>query len=290
MTDIGFLGLGSMGSAMVRRLLEQGHHVTVWNRSSDAVDALVELGAERAETAADAVAVGLSISMLANDDAAEQVLDEATFAAGRGGLHINMASVSPTSADRLATRAAEAGVAYVACPVLGRPPVAEAGRLNILAAGADGDLDRATPALESLGARVWRLGETPRVANVVKIAVNYQIIHALQAIGESVAMVERHGVDAADFTELLSSTLFGGVVYSGYGDMIAHRRYAPPGFTVGLGLKDLGLAEDVAAEVGVELGAAPVLRDAFERTLTDDELGELDWAAIAEITRRGGAG
>jgi len=290
MTDIGFLGLGSMGSAMVRRLLEQGHQVTVWNRSSDAVDALVELGAERAATAADAVAVGLSISMLANDAAAEQVLDEATFAAGRGGLHINMASVSPMSADRLAARAADAGVAYVACPVLGRPPVAEAGRLNILAAGADGDLDRATPVLESLGVRIWRLGETPRVANVVKIAVNYQIIHALQAIGESVAMVEGHGVDAGDFTELLSSTLFGGVVYSGYGEMIAQRRYAPPGFTVGLGLKDLGLAEDAAAEVGVELGAAPVLRDAFQRTLADDELGELDWAAIAEISRRGGAG
>lgn len=285
MADIGFLGLGAMGSAMARRLLEQGHDVTVWNRSDGPVDELVAAGARRATTAAEALAMPLSASMLANDEAADAVLTAEALASGAGGLHVNMASISPASADRLVERAAVAGIGYLACPVLGRPPVAASGGLNLLVAGRAEDIERAEPLTAALGVKVWHIGDEPRAANVAKIAVNYQIIHALQAIGESIAVVERHGIDTSGFVDLLTSTLFGGVVYSGYGAMIAERRYTPPGFTVQLGLKDLGLAEAVASEVGVALAAAPVLHDAFERTLEATRSQHLDWAAIAEVSR-----
>ncbi|MGX5682853.1 NAD(P)-dependent oxidoreductase [Schumannella luteola] len=281
---IGFLGLGSMGSAMAGRLLETGHDVLAWNRSPGAAEALA--GASVASTAAEALAQPVSFSMLANDEAADAVLSVEAIGDAPGRIHVNTASISMRLAGVLQERFESAGVRYVAAPVLGRPPVAAAGRLNILAAGAPDDVDAVLPHLEALSARVWRLGEKPPMANAVKIAVNYNIIHALEAIGESVALVERQGIDANEFTELLSSTLFGGVVYDGYGRIIAEQKYVPPGFTVTLGLKDLSLAEEIAEAGGVTLPTAPALRAVFERTLAEPSLADADWAAIAEVARR----
>lgn len=285
MATIGFLGLGSMGSAMARRLVDAGHDVRVWNRSPAAAESLVAAGATRVATPADALSTGLSISMFADDTAAEGVLDSAAVAQARG-IHVNMASISPAAADRLAGLFAGAGVGYVAAPVLGRPPVAAAGKLNILAAGPATVLDAVIPILEVLGARIWRLGENPRVANVVKVAVNYNIIHAIQALGESIAMTERQGVEPALFHELLTSTLFDGVVYRGYGAEIVEQSYDPPGFVMELGFKDLRLAEEVAAETSVALPTGPALRRVYEIAVADDGLSALDWGAAAEVTRR----
>ena len=86
--------------------------------------------------------------------------------------------------------------------------------------------------------------------------------------------------------ELLTSSLFGGVVYNGYGNEIARQGYYPPGFHIELGRKDLQLAEDVAAASGVKLATMPALISVFERALADAELSQGDWGAIAEVTRR----
>jgi 3-hydroxyisobutyrate dehydrogenase-like beta-hydroxyacid dehydrogenase len=286
MATVGFLGLGTMGREMARRIVDAGHDVVVWNRSADAVGPLVEAGARAADSAAAALAAPISFSMLANDDAADATLSAAHLAGEPGRLHVAMASLSPAAAVRLAARHAEAGVGYLAAPVLGRFTVAAAGELNIIAAGAPADLERAAPFFAILGKRVWTVGAEPRIANVVKAAVNYDIIHAFQAIAESVALVEANDVDAGLFTELLSSTLFPGPVYGGYGAMIAERRYTPPGFTMTLGAKDLGLVEAIAAEAGIELPSAPVLRQAFDAALASDDLRDVDWSAVAEITRQ----
>jgi 3-hydroxyisobutyrate dehydrogenase-like beta-hydroxyacid dehydrogenase len=285
MATLGFVGLGTMGSAMARRLVDAGHEVHVWNRSRDAVDALVEVGALAADSPGDALAAGISFSMLADDDAAEAVLDDEAAALSRG-IHVCMASISPAQADRLEARFEGAGTQYVAAPVLGRPTVAAEGRLNILAAGADGAITEVSPFLEALGSRIWRFGDRPRQANVVKVAVNFNIIHAIQALGETIAMTERHGVEPAAFHELLVSTLFDGVVYRGYGKEIVDQSYVPPGFIMALGFKDLRLAEEVAAEGGVTLPTAPALHRVYEIALADDDLARFDWGGAAEVIRR----
>lgn len=285
MTTIGFLGLGRMGSAMAGRLVESGHDVLVWNRTPDAASSLVEAGARLVDEPGEALAAGLSVSMLADDAAAEGVLDRATVGRARG-IHVNMASISPAAADRLEALFGDADAAYVSAPVLGRPAVASAGRLNILAAGPDAAVEAVLPILETLGARVWRLGERPRIANVVKVAVNYNIIHVIQALGESIAMTERQGVDPALFHELLASTLFDGVVYRGYGAEIVEGAYDPPGFAMPLGFKDLRLAEEVAAETDLVLPTAPAMHRVYEIALADAELGGYDWGAAAEVMRR----
>ncbi|MEV1130710.1 NAD(P)-dependent oxidoreductase [Agromyces sp. NPDC049794] len=286
MTRIGFLGLGNMGSAMAGRLVAAGHEVVVWNRSPEAAAALVASGATLAADPADALAAPISFSMLANDEAAESVLTAEHLRGDEGRVHVNMASISAAAADRLQAVHEEVGVDYVAAPVLGRPTVAEAGKLNIMAAGPAELVDRVEPLLAELGVRVWTFGDVPRRANVTKAAVNFMILHALQALGESITLVEAHDIDASDFVELLTNSLFGGVVYSGYGPMIAERRYSPAGFSMALGLKDLGLAEGLADEKGITLPTAPVIRDRFERALADDELKDYDWSGVAEVTRR----
>jgi len=283
---LGFIGLGSMGGAMAARLVEAGNDVVVWNRSAGPVADLVARGARAASSVADALATDISFSMLANDDAVEQVLNAAALSRAQGRTHVMMASISPSLAERLAADFAAAGVSYVAAPVLGRPEVAGAGQLNILAAGDRADIERVRPYLDVMGKRVWEIGDRPQVANVVKAAVNYNIIHAMQAIGESVAMTERQGVDPALFTELLSSTLFGGVVYTGYGGMIARQAYWPAGFQIALGRKDLGLAQEVAVASGVTPATLPALIEVFDRALADPQLREGDWSAIAEVSRR----
>jgi 3-hydroxyisobutyrate dehydrogenase-like beta-hydroxyacid dehydrogenase len=285
MATIGFLGLGTMGKAMASRLVEAGHDVVVWNRSQGPVDDMVALGARAASSPAEALATGASFSMLANDQAAEAVLSAEHFSQG-SGFHANMASVSPDCGARLAAVAKEAGIAYIGSPVLGRPAVAAAGKLNILAGGDPETIAQAEPFYSVMGVRTWPMGERPELANLVKVAANYNIIHALQALAESIALVEKNGVDPEAFVDLLSNTFFAGVVYQVYGNLIATREYLPAGFTIDLGLKDLSLAEQAAASSGTSLPTAPVLRQVFEAALADDSLDGFDWAAIAEVTRK----
>ena len=287
MAEIGFVGLGTMGSAMVRRLLSEGHDVTVWNRSASRADALVEAGAVLADSLEQALSTGLVLSMLAGDASVEGTFTGALLASAPAGtVHVNHATISTQAARRLASLHSEAGVAYVAAPVLGRAPLAAQGLVNIVAAGSPAALERVRPVLEALSKRLWVVGDEPSAASLVKIGVNYNLIHALQAIAESVTLMEHGGVDATTFVEILTDAAFTGSAYTGYGAMIAEQRYTPPGFTVGLGLKDLSLAEAAAGELGVVLATAPVLRDMFESALADPALADLDWSAIAEVTRR----
>lgn len=288
MTTLGFLGLGRMGTAIAGRLAAAAVPLTVWNRSRSASEQqLIDAGATRAASPAEALAAPVSFSMLADDAAVDSVLSaENIGASDQQRIHVNMASISAAMADVLAARFADAGVLYVSAPVLGRPEVAAQGKLNVLLAGPAEALDVVDPYLAHCSVRRWRFGDTPRQANAVKVAVNFMILQSLESLGESIALVESQDVDAGQFVELIGASLFGGVVHTGYGAIIAERRYTPPGFTVALGRKDLGLAEELAAEGRVDVPMAGVLRDRFETALADPDLKDLDWSAVAEVSRR----
>lgn len=287
MQQVSFVGLGSMGQAMVRRLLSAGWSVTVWNRSPAAVEALVAEGAVPATSLAEAFEAGPVLSMLSNDAAVLGVFSETALAAegcaGRG-LHVNMATVSLAASKTLAERHAQAGIGYLAAPVLGRPPVAQNGALNVLVAGDPALVRQLAPAFDVLGKRTWNFGVDPSKANVVKIAMNYALVHAIQAMAESIPMVERHGVDPQALVDLMSGSFFPGPVYSGYGREIADAEYQPAMFTTMLGLKDVSLAAAAADAVGLELPGIPALRSLFESALKQG-YAEYDWASIAEVVR-----
>jgi len=287
---VGFIGLGNMGSAMAARLIEGGYDVTVWARTTSKVDPLVERGATRAAAPEDVIATGVVLSMLSNDDAVRQVFTrERMDTAPEGSIHVNHATISPSAAREFALMARETGTRYVSAPVLGRPAAVVAGELAVLVSGRPEDLTAVMPLLETIGRKVWDLGPSPESAPGVKILVNYLIIHAIQALAESVTLLERQGLDAEQFVDIINASVFPGAVYRGYGHAIATSAYTPPGFTSSLGVKDLRLALDLADHLNVGLPTGAVLQEVFEEAV-ENVGADLDWASIAEVTRRGAAG
>jgi hypothetical protein len=284
--QVAVVGLGSMGTAMAARLLDQGVAVAVWNRSAKQPAELVAAGATFV-TLEEALKTRFVISFLSNDAAALEVFSETNLAfTGSETIHLNMSTLSTETTRHLATLHANHGVGYVATPVLGRPAAITNGKLLIVAAGSPELVEAASPVLEKACARFWNVGEDHTKAILVKLGVNYNLIHALQAIGESVALVESGGVDPNTFVEIITHTAFTGAAYVGYGPMIVNRNYTPPGFSVALGLKDVKLVESAAEELDLKLPVAPVLHALFEQALADPELKDLDWSAIAELTRQ----
>jgi 3-hydroxyisobutyrate dehydrogenase-like beta-hydroxyacid dehydrogenase len=286
---VAFLGLGAMGAGMTSRLLDEGFAVTVWNRSPGPAQQLAERdGVDTAGSVAEAFgARSIVHSMLTDDRVVLEVFsDELLAGVPAGRVHVNHSTISPGAAAELAERHARHGVGYVTAPVLGRSTVAATGALLVVASGEASAVETALPSLQSLGSRVWNLGTDPRLGSVVKIAVNYSILNALQSITESVVLVESAGIDPSTFVEILTHTAFSGSAHKGYGPIIAEQRYLPVGFAMSLGLKDLTLAENTAAELGVSLPVAPVLHELFDAAMADPALAELDWSAVAEVTRR----
>lgn len=289
--EIGFLGLGAMGRAMAAKLLSAGHRVRVWNRSPGPAQELAKLGAEVASEPADAFRGEVAITMLADDAAYRSVglLGPVLDRAPRGMIHLNTATVSVELTRELTEAHAARGLGYVAAPVFGRADVAAAGKLTIVAAGAAEALDRVGPIFDALGQRTWRLGSDPTQAAAAKIAGNFMIASAIETMAESTTLAARHGVPAETLLEILTSSLFSAPVYRNYGAIITGRKYQPPGFRLRLGLKDVRLALAAGEGVQVALPFASVLRDAFLEAVAHGD-GDLDWAALAEVSRRRAGG
>lgn len=285
MSQIGFVGLGTMGAPMARRLVEAGHDVTVWNRSAGPADELVEAGAQRAETVGGAFDQEIVLSVLADDGAVEeQVLASGVLGESRCVVHVNMATISPQLADAVERAHAEHGIGYVAAPVLGRADVAAKGELNILLAGGEDAKKVARPILEELAAKVWELGDKPSRANIVKIAVNLLLGAAITATAEATALVEAYDIDSAELIDLVGHSLFPGPVYSGYGSSMNDHSYRPAGFTTRMGLKDTRLALDAAHSHSLALPVASLVQDALLQAIAQGA-GDDDWAALAEVAR-----
>ena len=284
---VGFIGLGAMGSAMASNLLAAGHAVTVWNRSAAATEPLASLGARVASTPERAVLGEAVCSMLANDQAVRAVfLDGGLLdAMDPGTVHVNHATISVALAQELAEAHAARGIDYVAAPVFGRPDAAAAARLQIVAAGKPAAVETVRPLLEAMGAKIWPMGEAPERANVVKIAGNFMLAAAIESMAEASALTRAHGVGAAEFLELMTSTLFAAPAYQGYGKLIAEQRYSPAGFAMPLGLKDVGLALSAGEARRVPLPFAGVLRDNFLDALAHGG-EELDWSALALVAAK----
>lgn len=284
---VGFIGLGAMGSAMASNLLKAGHTVTVWNRSPAATEPLASLGAKVARTPDRAAQGDALLSMLANDQAVRQVFieDGVLDAMDRGTVHVNHATISVALARELTEEHARRGLEYVAAPVFGRPDMAAAAKLNILAAGRAEAIGRVAPLLAAMGSRTWPLGEMPERANVAKIAGNFMLASAIESMAEASALARAHGLGARDFLEIMTSTLFAAPAYQGYARLIAEQRFKPAGFALPLGYKDVGLALAAGEAARVPLPFAGVLRDSLlEALATGDE--DVDWSVLSQVAAR----
>ena len=282
--NVGFIGIGSMGAAMVPNLVKAGHRVSVWNRDAAAAKALEGVTVLTSPAAAfenDAV-----LTMLSDDTAVRNVVVDsgALASARRGCVHVMMATISLALVEELQELHHSAGVAYVAAPVFGVPAVAAKGELNIMAAGHAEAVATVQPLLDALGQKTWHLGDDPKHANVAKIAGNMMITLAIEAMGEATALTESYGLKAGDFLDVVTNTMFASPSYKRYGGNIASNRYEP-GFKLTLGLKDVNLALDAAKAKHAVLPAAEIVRENMLKAV-DQRLGDKDWSALAKVTRR----
>ena len=285
---IGFIGLGHMGSGMAANLLKAGHEVTVYNRTTGKVQALVEQGAHGAAQVADACRGDAVITMLADDGALVSVAfgDQGVIGSLRkGASHISMSTISVALSERLAAAHAHAGQRYIAAPVFGRPEAAAAAKLFIVAAGAPDAVDTCLPLFEALGQKTFSVGSKPQAANLVKLSGNFLIASVIEALGEAIALVSKAGVDRRQYLELLTSTLFTAPVYKTYGGLIAEQKFEPAGFAAPLGHKDISLTLAAAESLRVPMPLASLLRDRFLTLLAQG--GEsLDWSAIGQLAAK----
>jgi 3-hydroxyisobutyrate dehydrogenase-like beta-hydroxyacid dehydrogenase len=283
--DVGIIGLGKMGRGMAASLARAGHTVRAWNRSPEGAQGIP--GVTPVTSAAEAFAGDAAITMLADDAALEAVVVEGGLldGAGRPKVHLGMSTISVALAERLTAVHERAGIAYVSAPVFGRPDVAEAGKLNIVVAGPSAAIDGAAPVLDAMGAKTWRYGEEPKRANAVKLAGNFMIVSAIEAMAEACAFTEAHDVTGGDFLDLVTNTIFAAPVYKNYGAAIAASRYEPPGFGLKLGAKDVRLALQAAETAGVPMPFASVLRDNLIDAISHGD-GHKDLAALATVAAR----
>jgi 3-hydroxyisobutyrate dehydrogenase-like beta-hydroxyacid dehydrogenase len=283
--NVGFIGLGQMGTAMAGRLLRAGHEVTVYNRTPRKAQALVDQGAHLAARIADACQGDAVITMLADDNAVENVVF-----GERGVLrnlrtdtvHISMSTISVALSERLADMHATVGQRYVAAPVFGRPEAAANGKLFIIAAGKPDVVEACMPLFNAMGQKTTRMGDMPFEANLVKLSGNFLTASVLEALGEAMALVHKAGISRQQYFELLTSTLFTGPLFTNYGGLIANERYEPAGFPAPLGEKDIRLALAAAETLRVPMPLASLVHDRLQ-TLIARGGEKLDWSAIGQL-------
>src|SRR5271165_2259707 len=281
---LGFIGLGHMGLPIATNLLKAGYQLRVYNRTRQKAAPLIAAGAKWVDSPGGVIEPGgIVFTMLADDAAVESIAvghpDFLDRFAGVG-IHISMSTIAPQTARDLAEQHSKKGVAYLAAPVIGRPDRAAAGSLFILLAGESNAKQVVDPLLKNLGQRIFEFGQKPWQANVAKLVVNFNIAAAIECMAEGFTLAEKEGIPRLKMAELLSETLFSGVVYKGYGDLVARHQYEPAGFGLRLGWKDVRLVLQVAQESETPMPIGSLLRDRFLSALAKHR-DDLDWSALA---------
>jgi 3-hydroxyisobutyrate dehydrogenase-like beta-hydroxyacid dehydrogenase len=287
--EIGFVGLGRMGTAMAANLAGSGGHVIAYVRSPDHIDRLEALHLAPTTDFTKLFECNVVISMLPDDDAAHEIVfgreDIGLIGLAKGlmpgAVHLSMSTISTATASQLQSEHERHGQAFVAAPVFGNPAAASARQLFIAAAGAPADVERCQPLLQKLGQRTFVIGTNPADANLFKLLGNMMTATALEMLGEIVAVIRKRGLDPQPFLDLMTSTNFGGRVHKLYGDRIVAQSYEA-GFVMPLALKDVRLALTEAENAGAPMPSVGVVRD---RMITGIARGhaELDWTALGLI-------
>lgn len=287
---IGFMGLGQMGRGMALRLLDCGHQLVVWNRTREASHECSARGAVVADVPLDAVTTDIVISMLADDSATKSVWIESGLLQqlAPSTLHLNMASVSLRLGKQLDDLHRHYGSAYVSAPVFGRPEFAARGELDIVAAGTPQALARCEPLFKVLGRRWFRVADEAPKANALKVARNFLLATIIQSLGEAMALAEKAGIDPRVFHNIVTSTAMNSSSHINYGRLMLGNPDNPT-FTLKLGLKDVELALQTAADLGLSLPSAELLR-AQHRSAIAQGYGERDWAALGTFIMDSAAG
>jgi 3-hydroxyisobutyrate dehydrogenase-like beta-hydroxyacid dehydrogenase len=289
--NIGFIGLGRMGRGIALQLVAGGHDVLVYNRTPGRAGELLEAGATEVASVAEACAGReIVITMLADDAALEGVTLGPAGLLGSlapGSIHLAMGTHGVETIAALAGAHADAGQTLVGAPVLGRPNVAAAGNLGIIAAGAPEAVSVCEPLFTLIGRRVFDAGTAPECASAVKLANGFLLGCAIEVMGEAFSLVRKYGVDPEIFHDVLTGGLFSAPAYQTYARIIVDQAYDEPGFTTELGLKDANLILAAAHAANLPIPSANVWRDRLLGAIAHGG-AQQDWAVVAREQARAG--
>jgi 3-hydroxyisobutyrate dehydrogenase-like beta-hydroxyacid dehydrogenase len=287
--NVGFIGLGRMGSGMASRILSGGHDLAVFDAVASQMSPLARAGARAAASLAD-VCTGrdIVVTMLVED---ATVLDVALGTGGLcdslspGAIHLVMGTHGVATVRTLEARHAGASQHLVAAPVLGRPDLAAAGQLGIVAAGDERAAQRCEPLLTLMGRRIFHAGAKPESATAIKLANNAVLGCAMVAMAEGFALVRKYGVVPQVFQDVMTEGLFSAPAYKVYGQKMVDESFDQVGSPVHVGLKDANLIAAAADLARVPMPSHNVYRDRLLGAVAHGD-GDRDQAVLAREQAR----
>jgi len=281
---VGFIGVGRMGQAMARRLLDAKHDVGIYNRTAAKAKPLADTGAKVVSSISEVSRYGeATYTMLADDAALEDVVfqnDGLLQSLPKGGIHVCAGTHGIAVIRKLKAAHAENGQMLVTAPMLGRPELVSSGQAGIVASGPAEAIARCKPAFDAIGRRTFEAGDDPEAAAAIKITNNFVLGCAIEAMGEGFSLVRKYGVEPSVFYEVMTDGLFNCSAYKVYGKIIVDESYAKVGQMAVLGLKDSNLALLAGELVGVPLPSGNVWRDRLVGAVAHGD-GDKDWAVMA---------
>ena len=277
---IAFLGLGKMGRAVARHLLNAGHQLTVWNRTPQNAEQLKILGANAAETPSEAVAQAEIVFTMVMDDAALEaiVFDSGLLKAMQPqSVHVSLSTISVKLSNRLTDAHLAADTHFAAAPVFGRPNVAEDGRLWTVTAGEVQVVEKIRPLLETFSRGVTVVSEKPSAAHALKLGGNFLITAMIASLTEGLVYAEALGIEPRVYLETINNALFQSPFYQAYGKIMLDPPEHPGG-TIALGEKDIRLFREAAKSADVKTELADLFEANFQKAI-EAGMKDEDWAA-----------
>ena len=285
--QIGFIGLGIMGSGMAGNLLDKGHNVVVWNRTPSRLEPLVEAGAVAGDSPAD-VARRCPIVMICVSDTPDVdavLMSEGGLLEGisEGSLVVDHSTISPAGTVWFADEVAARGGAWVDAPVSGGSEGAQRGTLSIMVGGTDVDVARARPYMEAFGTTITHVGP---IGSGQRVKIVNQILVVVTHLGVSEALLfaQASGLDLEATLEAVKGGAAGSWMLANRGPQMIERDWRP-GFTIDLQQKDLRLALQAADAVGSPIPGTALVFQLY-RALQNEGLGEEGTHALVKALEK----
>ena len=263
MAELGYVGLGVMGSGVVRRLLDGGHDVTVWNRTRDKAAPLLERGATWAESPREVAERSETVfTMVTNTAAVKAVTDgDDGILAGLapGKVYVDMSTQSPSGSRSLAERVAACGAAMLDAPVSGSVITLEQGKLSIMVGGDAEVYERVRPVLLDIGPKVFHLGPNGS-AVTMKIAVNLQLLVQMVGFSEGVLLAEKSGISRETAVEVMLASVIASPMVAYRGPFVLEQP-DEAWFDCNMMQKDMNLALELGRELDVPLPTTAITNE-----------------------------
>ena len=284
MAELGFVGLGTMGGGVVRRLLAAGHAVTVWNRTREKAEPLLEAGASWADTLRSVAERSEIVFTMVTNTAAVQAVTEGPdgilAGLGPGKVYVDMSTASPANTRAVAETVVAVGAQMLDAPVSGSVITLEEGKLSIMVGGDAETFERVKPVLEAIGPRVFHLGPNG-AAVTMKIAINLSLAVQMVAFSEGVLLAEKTGIGREQAVEVMLASVIASPMVTYRGPFVLEQP-DEAWFDCHMMQKDLNLALELGRELEVPLPTT-ALTNEFLTAANGMGIGDRDFAVLFDV-------